>query len=271
MIIIVLAVVLFFVCIVWGVVEYRKTQYKKFLLENSPALKALRELNKKYSFSDILNFDEGHVYDNEKMYDGISCTDYLIYQLQFKQKDVAKQIRKAEENKRKYAEYVEALGDIHNFGMCGQSGRRHNQKRCIAMEKRLFDRMKLSPILNFSIEITLYLSDMAGRIFQSKEKIFGSDEISAFLVRIANKSREFYRDREIWESICRVERGRVSNKIRFSIYKRDGYRCCICGRSGEFCDLEIDHIKPIAKGGKSTYDNLQTLCHTCNKMKGDTY
>lgn len=34
-------------------------------------------------------------------------------------------------------------------------------------------------------------------------------------------------------------------------------------------DLEIDHIIPIAKGGKSTYDNLQTLCHRYNIKKGD--
>lgn len=77
--------------------------------------------------------------------------------------------------------------------------------------------------------------------------------------------------REIWDSICRVERGRVSNKMRFSIYKRDRYRCCICGRSKYSDFLEIDNINPIAKGGKSTYDNLQTLCRRCNKNKGDKY
>ncbi|MBP5466276.1 MAG: HNH endonuclease [Clostridia bacterium] len=53
--------------------------------------------------------------------------------------------------------------------------------------------------------------------------------------------------------------------MRFSIYKRDGYRCQHCGRSGRFVDLEIDHIIPISKGGKSTYDNLQTLCQRCNQ------
>ena len=58
--------------------------------------------------------------------------------------------------------------------------------------------------------------------------------------------------------------------MRFSIYARDGYRCRICGaRQGKIVQLEIDHIIPIAKGGKSTYDNLQTLCHNCNVQKGD--
>jgi len=55
------------------------------------------------------------------------------------------------------------------------------------------------------------------------------------------------------------------------IYARDHYGCRICGRSGNQDFLEIDHIKPISKGGKSTYDNLQTLCRRCNKEKGDTY
>ena len=60
-------------------------------------------------------------------------------------------------------------------------------------------------------------------------------------------------------------------KEQFTIYVRDGYRCRICGRTNRFDNLEIDHIKPIAKGGKSTYDNLQTHFRRCNKEKGDTY
>lgn len=89
--------------------------------------------------------------------------------------------------------------------------------------------------------------------------------------RLNNKNRDFYNDKGIWDSLCRVERGKVSNKMRFSIYKRDGYRCRICGRTEKHDYLEIDHIKPIAKGGKSTYDNLQTLCRRCNKNKGDSF
>ena len=88
--------------------------------------------------------------------------------------------------------------------------------------------------------------------------------------RVSNRSGRFFNDREIWDAICRVERARVSNKMRFSIYERDGWRCRRCGKSQRFAELEIDHIFPIAKGGKSTYDNLQTLCHRCNVEKGDS-
>ena len=85
---------------------------------------------------------------------------------------------------------------------------------------------------------------------------------------MAQKHGDYYLDGEIWNAICRVERGKVSNRMRFAIYQRDGYRCRKCGRSSN--DLEIDHIFPISKGGKSVFDNLQTLCHRCNTEKSNT-
>lgn len=66
-----------------------------------------------------------------------------------------------------------------------------------------------------------------------------------------------------------VERVKVSNRMRFSIYSRDNYTCRMCHRRFNAENLEIDHIYPIARGGKTTYVNLQTLCKRCNQMKGD--
>ena len=91
-------------------------------------------------------------------------------------------------------------------------------------------------------------------------------EIKDIIFKINQKRGNYYSDSQTWESICRVERGKVTNRMRFSIYQRDHYRCQKCGRRTN--DLEVDHIIPISKGGKSTYDNLQTLCHRCNVRKG---
>lgn len=44
-----------------------------------------------------------------------------------------------------------------------------------------------------------------------------------------------------------------------------GERCANCGAVD---DLVLDHVIPIARGGRSTLDNLQLLCAACNRVKG---
>lgn len=42
-------------------------------------------------------------------------------------------------------------------------------------------------------------------------------------------------------------------------------RCSYCGATDE---LEIDHIRPVSKGGGNEIRNLQLLCRDCNREKG---
>ncbi len=52
----------------------------------------------------------------------------------------------------------------------------------------------------------------------------------------------------------------------FIIASRAGFRCEICG-ADEF-PLEVDHRKPVAKGGRANLRNLRALCYFCNRDKG---
>ena len=64
----------------------------------------------------------------------------------------------------------------------------------------------------------------------------------------------------------------MTKKLREFIKKRDNFTCCKCGNSTNKEPnllLEIDHIIPVAKGGCTVEDNLQTLCWKCNRSKGD--
>lgn len=45
----------------------------------------------------------------------------------------------------------------------------------------------------------------------------------------------------------------------------------ICANCGSTDNLQIDHIKPIARGGTNNFDNLQILCRSCNCRKSDRY
>ena len=135
------------------------------------------------------------------------------------------------------------------------------------IEQKLIDKEKLKPQTTFTVKVTLNETNINGYWRDEKVAVFNIEQIREIIMRLKDKTYSgFYNDQEVWNAICRVERGKVSNKMRFSIYERDGYRCCKCHRKTN--DLEIDHIIPISKGGKSTYDNLQTLCHRCNVEKG---
>lgn len=246
-------------------------KYDKFVLQNSPCLKKLQEINCKYKFHPHIDFDQDHTYDNENMYDDISCTDYLIYQLQFLSNKVLRQINKEKQNSRLYTEYLKEIAALPSLGNYLVNTKKLNHKRLVKTEKRLLQKKTFTkPPMDFCIEVTLYCAQINGRVYDYKTKMFQADTILVLIKRLQNRRGTFYNDREIWNSICRVERGKVSNKMRFSIYQRDGYRCCNCGVTQRYAQLEIDHIIPIAKGGKSTYDNLQTLCHECNVEKGDS-
>ena len=64
----------------------------------------------------------------------------------------------------------------------------------------------------------------------------------------------------------------VSLSLRLKVLNRDNFKCVFCGKSPatDFgTKLHIDHIVPFSKGGKSTLENLQTLCEDCNLGKSD--
>jgi len=68
----------------------------------------------------------------------------------------------------------------------------------------------------------------------------------------------------------------VENVSRMKILKRDNYRCHICGRKTDPRKKAphprsptIDHIIPLARGGKHESANVATACFICNAIKRD--
>ena len=77
-----------------------------------------------------------------------------------------------------------------------------------------------------------------------------------------------------------------NNKIhRKRVYEKSNYSCCYCGlkfKKPKYWNslsavhnglmfLEIDHIKPLSKGGSDNIENKQSLCQKCNNKKSDNY
>ena len=55
----------------------------------------------------------------------------------------------------------------------------------------------------------------------------------------------------------------ISKKTRFEIFKRDKFTCQFCGQIAPNVILEIDHLKPVVKGGDNNLLNLITSCFSC--------
>jgi len=47
---------------------------------------------------------------------------------------------------------------------------------------------------------------------------------------------------------------------------RDECKCQYCGSNRE---LTVDHIIPVSRGGKSSFENCVTACINCNSKKGN--
>ena len=65
-----------------------------------------------------------------------------------------------------------------------------------------------------------------------------------------------------------MARKTLSKKLRFDVFKRDGFKCQYCGITPEKEILQVDHIIPVAEGGENDMDNLITSCQPCNLGKG---
>lgn len=54
-----------------------------------------------------------------------------------------------------------------------------------------------------------------------------------------------------------------------SVHIRDGYVCQYCGTNIPKKKATIDHVLPVAKGGKNRWDNTVCCCFECNNKKED--
>ena len=65
---------------------------------------------------------------------------------------------------------------------------------------------------------------------------------------------------------------KAKSSVRFSrgnVYLRDNGTCQYCGDTVERKASTLDHVHPISKGGKTTWENTVTACGPCNADKAD--
>lgn len=95
---------------------------------------------------------------------------------------------------------------------------------------------------------------------------------SNFVMNVANLDSLILKMKSVYgqQNHTKIQRKKMTAALRKQVLERDGYTCCNCGLSiyeEPNLLLEVDHIVPVSRGGKTELNNLQTLCWKCNRQK----
>ena len=124
--------------------------------------------------------------------------------------------------------------------------------------------------LSFSVSADTFENLERAKIILSRKLPMGvtmeqtlEELLGFFLQHKARKARK----RHTKESTSR----HIPAAVRDEVFLRDGGRCTFTGPTGQRCgtrhDLELDHIRPFALGGKHDVENLRALCAAHNRFR----
>jgi len=65
-----------------------------------------------------------------------------------------------------------------------------------------------------------------------------------------------------------MKRRKLTPAERRQIYDKMAGRCAYCGCEISIKNMQVDHIKPVSRGGGDDADNLFPACRSCNHRKG---
>lgn len=80
---------------------------------------------------------------------------------------------------------------------------------------------------------------------------------------------EYFHIDGVDDAVIRAERAKARElrKTRWWQQKTASGLCYYCGRKFPYRQLTMDHLIPLARGGRSTKDNLVPSCKECNTRK----
>lgn len=113
-----------------------------------------------------------------------------------------------------------------------------------------------------TLKIEVYYRSNSGNVYDNKKRKYLFNDI-VFVYNEWNRGNKF-------EETINQERKIMNDYIRYNVLKRDNFSCQICGITAkDGAKLQVDHIIPVSKGGKTVMSNLQTLCERCNIGKSN--
>jgi 5-methylcytosine-specific restriction endonuclease McrA len=146
---------------------------------------------------------------------------------------------------------------------------RENKKRLNALAK---EQARMDKILSMKAEqLALKTCPMCGEMFVGQNKYCSS---------ACSKKKRNQKDKRLKRRKAMVDKD-ISLQ---ALARRDGDVCYLCGEPVDWSDIEdrgyckvageyypsIDHVVPLAAGGKHSWDNVRLAHRRCNSLKSDT-
>jgi hypothetical protein len=237
---------------------------RKKVKKHSSALASLYELNEihrnNFNLSLESEFENYKEFSNKRSFDNARASVVLQEYVLENEEYFKYLIGEIDLNIRHYVLYSLKAEKIFDNRTTDWYGRFDYGK----LERKIFQKNMLKVVLDINIAQVLEYISPKGKNHYSQEEIMHAEDVRKALENIS-KQREYKQQKE-------YQRNLMSPALRYDIMKRDGFRCVLCGaRAAEGAKLHVDHIKPIAKGGKTEASNLRTLCDRCNLGKSDKY
>lgn len=244
----------------------RNSIYIKAVQNTSKRCAELQLINERYDFQEF-DYELNYLFrlDTKQKYDRFDFDDAFQTVIQQHQNAFFKSEIQAKKNKTSFAKYQLELNGLPDFMTQAEVEELgYNWKLYNICEHRFFEELTQKPKTSISALITKTYTSPKGQNSYSASKQYNSDDLQIALLKNELKRKQ--------KESKEYQRRAMTNSLRYDILKRDGFRCKICGRSAnDGAVLHVDHIIPIAKGGKTVPSNLRTLCDMCNSGKSDKY
>lgn len=242
------------------VVKANSSRYRKIL--------CLNEEQEFYKLPDTC-YQMSYTINSKKSYDKVNLDEYFMYMIEKNDKNIASIIKRVEENNKRYHLYCSKYKSIKSEVTPRQLKEyKISYKGFRKLEDKICERVMLHPRLKIDVCISVAYTSPKGHNAYEKHQEYSYNKVK----ELYDKVIERIKNKESLEYQKKIERLKMTDSLRYDILWRDGYKCQICGITAkDGAKLHVDHIIPIAKGGKTVPENLQTLCDRCNLGKSDKY
>lgn len=252
-------------------VDPTKLRGHKRVFKHCDRYAALLALNQKYHFHELKS-EYTYVVELSSLqsFRNFDCNAWFLEQMRREYALFCEKIEQAVANQSMLQDYDYSLNELPSRAAKRRWRRRETKYIAMAI---------LRPVIDFTVTVNFSYTSPAGRNHYEDKYVFSMDEINAYCQSWRKRS-EFvlFQSQQaksrrvsssgVSEAFIQTQRS-IAKSLRYDILERDGFACQICGRTvADGVKLEVDHIIPVSKGGRSVPKNLRTLCYDCNRGKG---